>query len=66
MPLSDRIRIDAGRPYSQTLAARVMTALVLVVFTLVVTKGPSSDMLQSNIQLTMTQDKKVTSNVYPR
>lgn len=66
MPLSDRIRIDAGRPYSQTLVARVMTALVLVVFTLVVTKGPSSDMLQSNIQLTMTQDKKVTSNVYSR
>lgn len=66
MPLSDRIRIDAGRSYTQTLMARVMTALVLVVFTLVVTKAPSSDTLGSGMQLTTSHDKKDISNVYPR
>lgn len=68
MPLSDRIRIDAGRPYTQTLAARVMTALVLVVFTLVVTKAPSSDMLNSGIQLSNISHEKSKdmNNVYPR
>ena len=68
MPLSDRIRIDAGRPYTQTLMVRVTTALLLVVFTLVVTKAPSSDMLNNGIQLSsINHDKsKDANNVYPR
>lgn len=67
MPLSDRIRIDAGRSYTHTLMVRVMTALLLVVFTLVATKGPSSDMLNTGLQLSVSsQDSRDLSNVYPR
>lgn len=67
MPLSDRIRIDAGRSYTHTLMVRVMTALLLVVFTLVVTKGPSSDMLNTGLQLSVSShDSRDLSNVYPR
>lgn len=67
MPLSDRIRIDAGRSYTHTLMVRVMTALLLVVFTLAVTKGPSSDMLNTGLQLSVSsQDSRDLSNVYPR
>ena len=39
MPLSERIRIDAGRSYLASLAARVIAAIFLVIFTLFITHG---------------------------
>jgi phosphotransferase system glucose/maltose/N-acetylglucosamine-specific IIC component len=39
MPLSERIRIDAGRSYLVSLAARVVAAIFLVIFTLFITNG---------------------------
>ena len=36
MPLSEKIRLDAGRPYIQTLLARIYVSFVLVVLTIVV------------------------------
>ena len=43
MPLSDKLRIDAGRPFIQTLIARVYVALALVAIMLAVTNKHKVD-----------------------
>ena len=43
MPLCERIRIDAGRSYTQTLFARVLVALALIVVTMVATVRSSNN-----------------------
>ena len=48
MPLSERIRLDAGRPYSSTLTARIYVAIVLLVFTFAVVQKNSSNLHDIN------------------
>lgn len=37
MPLSERLRIQAGRPFIHTLAARILVAMVLLIITVIIT-----------------------------
>lgn len=42
MPLSERIRIDANRPFIHSLTARIITAILLLLITLYVTSKTNS------------------------
>ena len=41
MPLSEKLRIDAGRSFSHTLFARSIVALLFLLFTMVITAKSS-------------------------
>ena len=65
MPLSERIRIDAGRSYLASLAARVVTAIFLVIFTLFITHGNADTNISNDSQNDFkNQNHQIMSNDY--
>ena len=54
MPLSERIRLDAGRPFVHTLTARVLVACALVL-TLLFTSSKHTSGYQYNLDLSDTK-----------
>lgn len=61
MPLSERIRLDAGRPFVHTLTARVLVACALVL-TLLFTSSKHTSGYQYNLDLSDTKIEQ-TSNI---
>lgn len=62
MPLSERIRLDAGRPFVHTLTARVLVACALVL-TLLFTSSKHTSGYQYNLDLSDTNKNEQTSNI---
>lgn len=63
MPLSERIRLDAGRPFVHTLTARVLVACFLVLAILFTSSKHSKHYSDYNLDLTNTKKIEQTSNL---
>lgn len=62
MPLSERIRLDAGRPFVHTLTARVLVACALVL-ALLLTSTKHTSSYNYNLDLSDTNKIEQTSNI---